>query len=226
MLWCFLGIFGDKKCQNLNIFLKYGSGVSCRVLLWWWLLSCPLVQGSAGFRGFRTCHRLALVLWWCAPRLLPAFLLCLWCIALEYGFISRFKGVFSGFWGVGVYLCGFGALLGLWGFCTREVFGGYMACGVFAPIFSFFHLLRLSSGALSLLSLACPLGCLASALGLVISLFVGCCFFFPYGCMRKKKGRNSLRPLLSCCGLFVSLVSCALLRASGYSRLCMPLYLP
>ena len=81
-----------------------------------------------------------------------------------------------------------------------------MSCGVFAPIFSFFHLLRISSGALPLLSLACPLGCLASALGLVISLFVGCCFFFPYGCMRKKKGRNSLRPLLSCCGLVMGLL--------------------
>ena len=68
-----------------------------------------------------------------------------------------------------------------------------MACGVFAPIFSFFHLLRLSSVALPLLSLACSLGCLASALGLVFSLFVGCCcFFFPYGCMRKKKGRKVL----------------------------------
>ena len=68
-----------------------------------------------------------------------------------------------------------------------------MACGVFAPIFSFFHLLRLSSVALPLLSSACPLGCLASALGLVLSLFVGCCcFFFPYGCMRKKKGRKVL----------------------------------
>ena len=64
-----------------------------------------------------------------------------------------------------------------------------MACGVFAPIFSFFHLLRLSSWALPLLSLACPLGCLASALGLVLSLFVGCCcFFFPYGISAKRKG--------------------------------------
>ena len=40
MLWCFLGIFGDRKGRNTNIFLKSGSGVSCRVLLWWW---CPLV---------------------------------------------------------------------------------------------------------------------------------------------------------------------------------------
>ena len=90
VLWCFLGIFGDKKCQNLNIFLKYGSGVSCRVLLWWWLLSCPLVQGSAGFRGFRTCHRLALVLLWCVPRLLPACLLCDCPAACKHGSFSRF----------------------------------------------------------------------------------------------------------------------------------------
>ena len=27
------------------------------------------------------------------------------------------------------------ALRGLWGFCTREVFGGFGSCGVFAPIF-------------------------------------------------------------------------------------------
>ena len=36
MLWCFLGIFGDNKVQNLNIFLKYGVSVCGRVLLWWW----------------------------------------------------------------------------------------------------------------------------------------------------------------------------------------------
>ena len=80
-----------------------------------------------------------------------------------------------------------------------------MACGVFAPIFSFFHLLRLSSWALPLLSLACPLGSLASDLGLVISLFVGCCFFFPYGICAKRKGAPCLvRPLLSCCGFVIS----------------------
>ena len=142
------------------------------------------------------------------PFALPLSLSCFACrVACEYGFISHFKGVFSGFWGVCVGLCGFGALRGLWGFCVRERLGGFMSCGVFAPIFSFFHLLRLSSGALPLLSLSCPLGCLASALGLVLSLFVGCCFFFPYGRMRKKKGRKVfLRPLLSCCGLWFPLL--------------------
>lgn len=74
--------------------------------------------------------------------------------------------------------------------------GGLKACGVFASIFSFFHLLRISSGALPLLSLACPLGCLASALGLVISLFVGCCFFFPFGLCAKRKG--AIPCVLSC----------------------------
>lgn len=164
-----------------RVVCAFGGGVS----------SCPLVQRSAGFRCFRTCHRSALVLWWCVPCLLSSPLLCLWCIALEYGFISRFKGGFRGFYGADVYLCGFGALLGLWGFCTREVFGGYMACGVFAPIFSFFHLLRLSSGALPLLSSACPLGCLDSALGLVISL-CGLLFLFPLRMYAQKERAQSV----------------------------------
>ena len=109
---------------------SFGGGVS----------SCPLVQRCAGFRGFRTCHRLALVLWWCVPCLLSSPLLCLWCIALEYGFISRFKGVFSGFWGANMCLYGFGVLRGLWGFCARVELGGLKACGVFASILSSFVL--------------------------------------------------------------------------------------
>ena len=91
----------------------------------------------------------------------------------------------------------------------RERLGGFMSCGVFAPIFSFFHLLRLSSGALPLLSLACPLGCLASDHGLVLSLFVGCCFFFPYGISAKRKGAKCFC-VLSCpvvgCGLVMGLL--------------------
>ena len=76
-----------------------------------------------------------------------------------------------------------------------------MACGVFAPIFSFFHLLRISSGALPLLSLACPLGCLVCS-----CVLVGFVFSFSLRSIRKKKGRNSLRPLLSCCGLVMGLL--------------------
>ena len=58
---------------------------------------------------------------------LPACLLCLWCIALEYGSISRFKGVFRGFYGADVCLYGFGALRGLCGFCARVELGGLEA---------------------------------------------------------------------------------------------------
>ena len=47
-------------------------------------------------------------------------------VACKYGSISRFKGVFSGFWGSCVGLYGFGALLGLCGFCARVELGGYM----------------------------------------------------------------------------------------------------
>ena len=46
--------------------------------------------------------------------------------------ISQFKAVFSGVWGVDVYLYGLRALRGLWGFCVREWLGGLKACGVFA----------------------------------------------------------------------------------------------
>ena len=62
----------------------------------------------------------ALVLWSCVPSLLSSLSLCLWWVALGYGSISRFKGVFSVFWGFRVGLCGLGALRGLCGFCARE----------------------------------------------------------------------------------------------------------
>ena len=74
----------------------------------------------------------ARVLWSCAPAFLSALSLCLWHIMLEYGSISRFKGVFRGFYGVRVGLCCLGALRGLCGFCARVELGGYMTCGVFA----------------------------------------------------------------------------------------------
>ena len=132
-----LGIFGDNKRRNLNIFLKCGSGVS-------W--SCaPLVVVStggicAGFRTCRTCHRLALVLWWCAPCLLSALLHCACRVACKYGSISRFKGVLRGFYGADVCLYGFGVFRGLCGFCARVELGGLKACGVFASILSSFVL--------------------------------------------------------------------------------------
>ena len=46
---------------------------------------------------------------------------------LEYGSISRFKGVFSGVYGADVYLYGLMSLRGLCGFCARVELGGLEA---------------------------------------------------------------------------------------------------
>ena len=79
------------------------------MVLVWGVVCAPLVVVStggicAGFRTCQICRRLALVLWWCAPRLLPACLLCACRVACEYGSISRFKGFLARF-GVRMYVC-------------------------------------------------------------------------------------------------------------------------
>ena len=108
-------------------------------------------------------------------------------------------------------LCGFGALLGLCGFCAREVFGGLKACGEFASILSLspmFYLfcIRFSSSSPIFEGFAFVILGLSSCLPCLFLCHCGVCvFFFPYGCMRKKKGRSVLvRPLLSCCGFVIS----------------------
>ena len=123
-----------------------------------------------------------MVLWRCVPCLLVAFLLCSRCVGLKYGFISRFNGVFSGFLLLDVCLYCLRALRGLWGFCVREMFGGFMACGVF-PAKSFllsfrFPLLSCFRPALLLCFVACFLSC---------SLGLCCCFFFPFGLYVQKE---------------------------------------
>ena len=47
-----------------------------------------------------------------------------WCVACEYGSISRFKGVLRGFYGADVYLYGLRSLRGLCGLCVRVELGG------------------------------------------------------------------------------------------------------
>ena len=95
--------FRRPKRAKFKIYLSFeGAGASVVALhLWrWW---CPLVAGGA----------LLLPLFGCVPSLCPSFvpfLLCLWCITLEYGFISRFKGVFRGFYGADVCLYGLRSL--------------------------------------------------------------------------------------------------------------------
>ena len=132
--------------------------------------------------------------------ILPALLLCAWRVACKYGFISRFKGIFSAVWGCCVGLCCLGALRGLCGFCVREWLGGLKTFCVFAflfsPFVSVFALLLCSLPALLWLSSCLVLSCLF----LCPCGFL--CFLFPFRTIRKKKGRAVLvRPLLSCCRL-------------------------
>ena len=125
--------------------------------------------------------------------LFPAFL---YCFAFQICFISHFKGVFGGFWGVCGGLCCLGALRGLCGFCARERLGGFGACGVFRLSFSslflycpaFVLLLSCFPAWLLLLVLSCFLGFVGLAVGF-LSL--------SDGFRNKKKGRV-LRPFLRC----------------------------
>lgn len=145
---------------------------------------------------------------WRVPCLFPAFLLCLWRVACKYTSIWRFKGVFSGFWGFRVGLYCYGALRGLWGFCAREQLGGYMTCGVFCLSFS--SLVLLSSCPAFACSSAWLPALPAFLLFVLPSWLCGLAFGVGWvvgflslsdGFRHKKKGRNSLRPLLSRCGL-------------------------
>ena len=108
--------------------------------------------------------------------LLSALSLFPWCVACEYTFISRFKGVFSVFLWLRVGLYCLRALRGLCGFCVRVELGGYMTCGVFrlsfcpfCPAFMLFTLL-LSFCSSVYLSLAFALLWLSFACPLVLSL--------------------------------------------------------
>ena len=149
---------------------------------------------------------------WCVPSLLSALSLFPWRIACKYGSISHFKAVFRGFRGVRVGLFVLGALRGLWGFCVREWLGGYMACCMFAFVFILLCLYficfpssSLSSGALPLLSSACPLVCLVCS-----CVLVGFVFSFSLADYMQKKGRKglSLASSLRVLWLFRCLYSC------------------
>lgn len=127
--------------------------------------------------------------------LLSALSLCLWCAMLECGSISRFKGVFRGFYGVYVDLCRLRALHGLCGFCARVELGGLKACGVFASIFllstSIYPFICLPLSLFVPVSLSLPifsaLSLLSSGCPVVLSLML-CIFLFPFGIYAKRKG--------------------------------------
>ena len=169
-----------------------------------WLSSCPPVAGG---QAFGACPLLS----WRVPCLLSVISPCAWCISLKYGSISRFKGVFRGFWGCCVGLCCLGGLRGLWGFCTRVELGGLKACGVFAfvfpilcPFISVFALLLslcLFSGLCLCYSLLILFACFVCPCGLVD--FVVVSFSLSDICAKRK---GAIPCVLSSClvGLFIS----------------------
>ena len=152
--------------------------------------------------GFRTCQTFGPGPLVAYSLLLSALSLCPWCVVFEYGSISRFKGVFSGFWAFRVGLCFLRALRGLCGFCTRVELGGFMACGVFAFLLSFclspFAFRFISLLQLFVLRLVCfVMVVFLCPLALSLWLFrCGCCFLFPFGLHAKRKGAISC--VLSC----------------------------
>lgn len=190
-LWCFLGKLGDQKGQNLRYILILRVAGAFVVLL-----SSSFVVAVVVSTGCRWCRLSGL-------QDLPdvgsgpfvpcslhfgRFVALLLSCCLQICPYSRFKGVLTGFLLFRVGLLGLGALRGLCGFCTREVFGGLDACGVFAckiillP-FVFFScpLVLLSSCSPAWLP-ALPAFCLVFlALWLGFWYWLGCCFFFPCG---------------------------------------------
>ena len=93
------------------------------------------------------------------------------------------------------------------GFCARVELGGLKACGVFVSLFvllpisfclSFYLFAPAFCPVFILFVLLCS-GCFS----LLSFLICVCVFFFPCG-IYAKKGAIFLRPLLSCCGLFIS----------------------
>ena len=142
-----------------------------------------------------------------SPCLLSASLHCACRVACEYGSISRFKGVLRGFYGADVCLYGFGVFaLIVWLLCAcgvRRFRGLWRVCLYFVLSCLFLVLYFVLYLVLLLLCLpfflplcSCFL-CLSSCPLLVLSLFVGCCFFFPYGICAKRKGAKCFC-VLSC----------------------------
>ena len=180
-----------------------GCGAGGALLAYLW--ACPLGAGGrlSGLQDLPEVGSGPLVV---CSFLLPALLLCLWCIGLKYAFIWLFKGVFSAVWAFRVGLCCLGALRGLCGFCARVELGGLKDCGVFAFILSFCPFVFLSCPAFVLL--ACFASWLASLLGfcswslglLVLWLLV----FFPFRTASDIKRRGAY--CVPSCG--VLLVGC------------------
>ena len=145
-----------------------------------------LVQVVGGAGPARGCSGPLVV----CPLLLSALSVCPCWVVLEICLYSHFKGVFSGFPLLDVYLYCLRALRGLWGFCVRERLGGLKACCVFASLFVLLPFFFCSCVCLLLCWLSFfALVVFLCSLALSLWLFgCGCCFLFPFGLYAKRKG--------------------------------------
>ena len=101
-LLCFLGIFGDHKGQNTNIFLKCGCKVGAGLgfcLPAFIVSTCGRWSGNSRyFANVSKNERNSL--------LLPALLLCAWWIACKYALFRVLRGFLAWFMGF-VWVCSF-----------------------------------------------------------------------------------------------------------------------
>lgn len=184
MLWSNLGNLGDRKGQKPNIFLETRGGKRLKV--------CPdclpfIVSTRADacrLRGFRTCRRLALVLWSCVPSFRPLYCFACGVLCLNVALFRVLRAFLEGFMGfvwvcIALVLC-----VACVGFCARVELGGLKACCVFRLKNLFFSSsLVLLSPALLLGFLPCLLSCFLSCfLGFVawLLVLVGLLAFFPF----------------------------------------------
>ena len=174
-----------------------------------------VVSTGAGFRGcprFRGVFPPFVVCSVLLSCLLSLCCLCFPAIALKYALFR----VFGAFWrGLGAS-CGFVLLACfawlVWLLCAcgvRRIEGLWRVCPCFLllcpyfPLFCPAFILLLCFLSFYLLCSGCL--CLFSCIVFSFLLCL-CCFLFPYGRIDKKKGRAVLvRPLLSCCGIVISL---------------------
>lgn len=167
-------------------------------------VACPLVAGGQAFEGFRTYQDAGSGPLVVCSLLLVALLLCFPAIPAKYA-LFRILRAFLARFVVVVWVC---VVLVVCVACVA-----LYACGVrrikgllrVLPLFYIFcPALVLLSCFRGLLPLASCLACSAAFLALWVGFFawLGCWLSFPSdGFRHKKKGRNSLRPLLSCCEL-------------------------
>ena len=94
---CFLGIFGDQRGQNTNIFLKVRgeNGLKSGRLPAFWRVHLWQVCRLFGASG--PARRLALVLWSCVPSFCPPSRFALGALSLNMVLFRVFRAFLAGF---------------------------------------------------------------------------------------------------------------------------------